>query len=155
MAGYKREVAYRMFAKDLAESVVIEKDTEDEYAAQYVKTASGAKANRVFICGTMLEAEDHGDDTPFWRVKISDTEGVFNCTLGMYSPQTALDMVELLDVPSFVAVVGKIKPNEYNEKTYFNIAIESITPTTRETCDRWVEETTRQTAARIDESENI
>ena len=52
MAGFTREVAYRIFAHELKDtSVALERDLENAYAPQYVLTPTGAKVNRVFIVG--------------------------------------------------------------------------------------------------------
>ena len=150
MAGYNRSVAVRMFSDDLQRSVAIEREDE-EFAPQYVRTKSGAKANRIFFCGTLLDCEDFGQDAPFWRIKISDPKGIFNCNIGQYSPIHAQTSVETLEVPCFVAVVGKIKPREYEESTYFDVAIESITPINVETYDMWCKETEEHTASRYAE----
>lgn len=148
---YKREVAVRLFSDDLKGAKQMEKDESDEFAAQYTRTRSGAVVNRVFIVGTALECEDFGGDSPFWKVKVSDPKGVFSCTVGQYSTTHAQDAVENLETPCFVAIVGKVKMHEYNDKELFDIAIESITPTNVDTYDRWCKETERLTAERTSE----
>jgi len=146
---YKREVSHRVFSEDLKDVEIVEREDE-QFAAQYVITASGAKVNRVFIVGTLLNIEDIGTESTFWKLRISDPTGVFNANIGMYSPTQAQDMAERLEAPAFVAVVGKLKPQEYNDKIYCQVAIESITEVDVETYDRWVAETEELTKARME-----
>lgn len=147
MTNYTREVAYRIFSDALKTATVVPRGDE-EYATQYVKLRTGEHVNRVFVCGTLTELDDVGTDTPFWRMRISDPKGHFDATIGQYSPVQAQNAIENIDVPSFVAVVGKIKSREYEDRTYFTIAVESITEVDEKTYDFWVNETEEHTKAR-------
>lgn len=151
--GYKREVSYRVFSDDLKNVEVVEK-ADEEYAAQYVITTSGARVNRVFIVGTLLEIDDIGSGEPFWKLRISDPKGVFIANIGQYSPIQAQDAADSLEAPCFVSVVAKVKPNEYNEKVSGQLAIESINVVDAATYDRWVDETDALTKARMEKLDN-
>ena len=138
---YKREVAYRINSDIMKELVVVPRDSEDEYAPQYFALPDGTDINRVFIVGALIGLEDVGSDAPFWKLKISDTKGVFSATIGQYSPAQAQSVVEELSVPCFVAVVGKVKSREYNDREYFSIAVESITESDEHAYNLWLGET--------------
>ena len=146
---YKREVACRCFSDDLKDVKVLDR-SDEEYAPQYVLTASGATVNRVFIVGTLLEIDDIGSGEPFWKLRISDPKGVFIANIGQYSPIQAQDAADSLEAPCFVSVVAKVKPNEYNEKVSGQLAIESINVVDAETYDRWCAETEELTKARME-----
>ena len=49
MALKQREVARRLYAKELQESTLFFKEHDDAYAPQYLLTPTGAKCNRVFV----------------------------------------------------------------------------------------------------------
>ena len=51
MAGFFREAARRVFARELKDSNLTSKDESDQYAPQYLLTPTGAKVNRIFIVG--------------------------------------------------------------------------------------------------------
>lgn len=146
---YKREIAWRIFSDDLKDVTILEK-ADEEFAPQYVMTKSGAKVNRVFIVGTLIDLDDIGTDTPFWKLRINDPKGVFTANIGQYSPNQAQDMVETLEYPCYVAIIGKIKAREHDDTIYSSIAVESITLSDVETCERWIAETEELTKARME-----
>lgn len=146
---YKREVAVRCFSSELRQAEIMERE-EGEFAPHYVLLPSGLKTNRVFIVGTLVDIEDIGKDEAFWRLRISDPNGTFEANVGMYSPILAQTTVENMEPPMFVAVVGKVKGRDYEDKQYFSIAVESITEVDVDTYDHWVEDTERLTAERQD-----
>ena len=106
MANYNREVAHRIFSDALKTATVVPR-SEEQFAVQYTKLATGHLVNRIFVAGTLTIKEDYGSDQPFWGLKISDPHGSFSATIGQYSPQLAQNMIEDLEVPCFVAVTGK------------------------------------------------
>lgn len=149
---YKREIAYRITSDMIKKLVVIPRDGENEYATQYFALQDGTNINRVFVVGALINLNDIGSDTPFWDLKISDPSGVFSATIGQYSPIQAQNVIEELSVPCFVSVVGKVKSREYNDRTYFSIAVESITEVDEHTYDLWISETEEHTIARKSET---
>jgi len=148
-AQYKREIAYRMHSNEMRSLEVVPKEDE-EYATQYFRLKTGELVNRVFVCGTLTQLDDIGDDTPFYRIVVSDPDWHFDASAGQYSPQQVQDMAESLEVPCFVSIVGKIKGREHNDRMYFSIAVESINEVNEATYDRWCEETDQQTKERQD-----
>jgi RPA family protein len=154
MAAFAREVAYRVFAQELRDTtLVLERDSEDAYAPQYVVTPTGAKVNRVFIVGTLTEKEDIGTDAEYWRARISDPTGTFFVYAGQYHSDAARVIADA-PVPEFLAVVGKVgvyTTEEGNVMT--SIRPESVSVVDAVIRDRWVVETARQTLDRIRELE--
>jgi len=55
MSLRQREVARRLYAKELNESTLVYKEHEDTYAPQYLLTPTGAQCNRVFVVGLHLQ----------------------------------------------------------------------------------------------------
>lgn len=151
MADYKREVAYRVFSEDIKNLLVVPRE-DDEYATQYFELPTGHLINRVFLCGALIDKQDIGTDTPFYNLKISDIKGMIEANVGQYSPAVAQIVAENIEFPCFVAVIGKIKSREYNEKVYFGIAAESITEIDEAAYERWIAETEVHTIERQDSS---
>jgi hypothetical protein len=60
----KREVARRVFAREFNDANHTFKESEDDRAPVYVLLPTGARANRVFVVGTLTETEDIGDENP-------------------------------------------------------------------------------------------
>ena len=161
MAGYKRDVAYRIFAKELRNTdIVLDRDESDQYAAQYVMTPTGAKVSRVFAIGVLTEKEDIGTDAEYWRARLQDPTGAFMAYAGQYQPEAARAMSEV-EIPAMLAVVGKITvyiPEDGG--TVLSLRPETVAVVDAAARDRWVYQTAQQTMDRIrafeaDNPENI
>lgn len=148
---YKREVAYRVFSDELSSATEVEKGDE-EYAVNYVRLPTGELVNRVFVVAALIDKEDVGTDSEYWKLIVSDPKGTFHAYIGDYQ-SIALAAIENIEVPTFVAMVCKLKTNIYNEKLFVNLAPESINVVDSETYDHWVAETETATAARYASSE--
>lgn len=140
---YKREVAHRIFSDELKGVEIVER-ADEEYAPQYTRLSTGHLVNRVLICGALIEKEDVGNDSEYWKLVISDPKGTFRAYIGEYQPN-ALAAIDKIEVPSFVSAVCKIKSNEYNDKTFFHLAPEYITEVDEKTYDHWIVETEKYT----------
>ncbi len=146
----QREVARRLYAKELLESTLFYKEHDDAYAPQYLLTPTGAKCNRVFVVGTLTETENVGVDADYWRARIADPTGVFPIYAGQYQQQ-AVTQLSLIEVPSFVAVIGKLNVFHAEEGLVkVSIRPEFINVVDSETRDRWVLETAEKTLERIE-----
>ena len=143
---YKREVAHRIFSDELKDAEIVER-ADEEYAPQYTRLNTGLLVNRVFVCGALIEKEDVGTDSEYWKLVISDPKGIFRAYIGVYQ-QNALTAIGDIEVPSFVSVVGKIKSNDYNDKTFFYLVPEYITAIDEKMYDHWIAETEEHTKAR-------
>jgi len=136
MAGFFREVSRRVFSQELRDSNLTSRDESDQYAPQYLLTPTGAKVNRIFIVGTLIEKEDIGTDSEYWRGRVSDPTGSFLVYAGQYQPEAA-QFLEECELPAFVAVIGKTS-------TY--TTIQQVDELTR---NLWVLDTAKQTLERI------
>jgi len=152
MAGrqFPREVAKRIFAVELKNSVPVEKAGTDEFEPKYVLTELGEKVNRVFICGVAIEKDYVGDNEQNVRVRIADPTGVFTVYANRnFQPEARADL-EKIEVPEYVSIVGKV--NTYSpsngDTTIVSIRTESVTIIDEKTRNHWVEETSRMTLER-------
>jgi len=150
MSLRQREVARRIFAKELNESTLVYKEHEDTYAPQYLLTPTGAKCNRVFVVGTLTEKENVGVDSDYWRARLADPTGVFPLYAGQYQQQ-AVTQLSAVQVPSFAAVVGKLNAfRTSDDQVKVSIRPEFINVVDSETRNRWVLETAAKTLERLE-----
>jgi RPA family protein len=149
MPGYFREIAVRLFAKELKDSDFVYREEEEQYAPQYILTPTGARANRVLISGTMTEVENIGNGTDYYRARISDPTGTFVVYAGQYQPE-AVQFLAGAEAPSFVTVIGKISSFKADDKkVLLSIRPEYIQKTDSANKDMWIFETAQKTYERI------
>lgn len=151
---YLRAPAKRIFARELQDSDLTYKEGDDQYSPQYLITPTGAKINRVYITGTMIEKEDIGNETEYWRARITDPTGVFLVYAGQYQ-QEAADTIARTETPAFVAVIGK--PSIYvtpEGTTITSLRPENIQLIDEDTIDQWILDTAQQTMQRLKDSTN-
>jgi RPA family protein len=144
-----REVAKRVFAKEFNASDLTFKESDDQLAPAYLLTPTGAKCNRVFIVGTLTEKENIGDDSEYWRARVTDPTGAFILYAGQYSPEASQALSDL-EAPAFVAVIGK--PRVYKTpdgETIVSVRPEAVLPVDPETRDQWVLDAMNATADRL------
>ena len=145
-----REVAKRVFAKEFNASNLLYKESEDQYSPQYLLTPTGAKCNRLFFVGTLTEKSDIGTDSEYWKGRVTDPTGAFDIYAGQYTPEAAQALSDI-EVPSFVAVIGK--PSSYKRQDgtiSVTIRPEIIVPADSDTRDLWVKDTIAATAERLE-----
>jgi RPA family protein len=146
-----RETALRVFAREFNDATYTFTESDDERAPNYVLLPTGAKANRVFVVGTVTEVEDVGESgEEYWRARIVDPNGeTFYAYAGQYQPDAA-SVFKALEPPEYVSVVGKPRTYETDEGN-INVSLrpESATIVGKETRDRWVAETAQRTLDRI------
>ncbi len=148
-SGFLREIAYRIFAAELKESNLNSREGIDPYSPQYLITPTGAKVNRVFIVGTLIEKEELGTDSEFWRGRIVDPTGAFFVSAGQYQPEAA-HVLAVTNPPEFMALIGKPTTYTTNDgNTLISIRAESLHVVDAATRDRWVVETAHLTAKRL------
>lgn len=144
-----REIAWRVFAHEFNRSN-LHISEGDERAPNYIITPTGVKCNRLFIVGVVTEVECIGKDNNLWRGRIADPTGVFTVYAGQYQPEAAIFLSEL-NVPAYVAVVGKARKFEPEEgSVYTSVRPEDINHADEKTRDRWVLDTAERTLERID-----
>ena len=149
-----REVARRVFAEEFNDAGYTFKESDDERAPVYALLPTGARANRVFVVGTLTETEDIGEDSEYWRGRIVDPTGTFFTYAGQYQPEAA-NALRDLEPPAYVAVVGKPRTFETDDGGV-NVSVrpESISVVDADTRDRWVVETAERTLDRIETFED-
>ncbi|MCL2141610.1 MAG: DNA-binding protein [Methanimicrococcus sp.] len=149
MPGHFREIAVRLFAKELRNSDFVYREDEEQYSPQYILTPTGARANRVLISGTMTEIENIGNGTDYYRARISDPTGTFVVYAGQYQPE-AVQFLAAAETPSFVTVIGKVSSFKTDDKkVLLSIRPEYMQKTDTDTRDMWIFETAQKTYDRI------
>jgi RPA family protein len=110
---------------------------------------TGAKANRIFVVGTLTETEDVGSDDEYWQGRIVDPIGTFFTYAGQYQPEAA-GMLRETEPPAFVAVVGEPRTYETDDGNV-NVSLrpEHLTLTDEPARHRWVAETAERTLDRL------
>jgi RPA family protein len=153
VVGFYREVARRVFAQELRDSNLASKDESDQYAPQYILTPTGAKVNRIFLVGTLIEKEDIGKGSEYWRGRVSDPTGSFIIYAGQYHPEAA-QFLSSCELPVFVSVVGKTSTYTTDDGDVLtSIRPENIEEVDEATRDLWILDTAKQTLDRIKEIE--
>jgi len=146
----KRETAWRVFASEYNDSTV-EIKGEGEMAPSYIVTPLGAKINRLFIIGVLTDVENMSESGDLLRAHVSDPTGVFTLYSGQYQ-QNATDALSSIEVPAFVAVVGKSRTYrpEDREELYVSIRPERIMEVNADIRNQWILETCTSTKDRIE-----
>lgn len=150
MSSTLRELAHRVFASEFNDATFTFKESDQDRAPLYLLLPTGAKANRIFLIGTLTETEDVGGDGEYWRGRVVDPTGTFFVYAGQYQPQPA-NLLRDIDTPAYVSVVGKPRTYETDDGTV-NVSVrpEAISPVDVGTRDRWVVETAQCTLDRIE-----
>lgn len=146
-----REVAQRVFAAEFNDATHTFRESDDDRAPVYALLPTGAKANRVFVVGTLTETTDVGSDDEYWQGRIVDPNGdTFFTYAGQYQPEAA-GMLRETEPPAFVALVGKPRTYETDDGSV-NVSLrpEHLTLVDESTRNRWVTETAKRTLERID-----
>jgi RPA family protein len=145
-----REVAQREFAREFNDAGYTFRESDEERAPVYAVLPTGAKANRVFVIGTLTETEDVGSDDEYWQGRVVDPTGTFFIYAGQYQPEAA-GMLRETEPPAFVAVVGKPRTYETDEGDV-NVSLrpEHLTLVTETDRHQWVTETAERTLDRLD-----
>ncbi len=145
----KRQTAWRVFAGEFNDSTV-EIKSEEQMTPSFVVTPLGAKVNRVFIIGVLTDVENISEDGELIRAHISDPTGVFTLYSGQYQKEVT-DVLTKIEVPAFVAVIGKVRTYSPEEGTLFvSIRPERIMEVSSDIRDKWILETCRNTKDRIE-----
>ena len=145
----KRQTAWRVFAGEFNDSNV-EIKGEGEMTPSFVVTPLGAKVNRLFIIGVLTDVENISQEGDMIRAHISDPTGVFTLYSGQYQKEVT-EAISNIDVPTFVAVIGKARTYSPEEGTLFvSIRPEKILEVSADIRDKWIFETCKNTKNRIE-----
>jgi uncharacterized protein len=144
----KREPAWRIFAAEYNDAA-LEIKGSGEKVPSYVVTPLGSKVNRVFIAGVLTDVENVSEGGEYLRAHLSDPTGVFTIYSGQYQ-QEATNKLQSIEVPAFVAIIGKVRTYIPEEGTlYVSLRPELVREVNAEARDRWIIETCMQTKQRI------
>ncbi|MEM2097767.1 MAG: hypothetical protein QXI70_06400 [Methanothrix sp.] len=148
---YSREVARRVFLEELRRSDLSFREGDDsQYAPQYLLTPTGARCNRVFVVGTLIERDDIGEEVEYWRGRLADPTGSILIYAGQYQPEASRALAEI-EIPAFVAVVGKPSVYETEDgKKITSIRAEAIQKVDLDTRNKWIIEAARRTLERLE-----
>lgn len=107
-SAFKRSSVTKMLIAELNRTTHALPKPEGQYEAQTYLSPTGRVVAKVMIAGTAIEKEDVGKDQPLWRLRIADPSGTTQVYAGgLYQPEAA-QAIATLDLPAFVAVVGKL-----------------------------------------------
>lgn len=153
-----REVAKRVFAQEFNNATCTFTESDEERAPNYVLLPTGAKANRVFVVGTVTEIEDVGNDSEYWQARVVGPTGTFFAYAGQYQPDAA-NFLRSLEPPAYVAIVGKPRTYETDDGNR-NVSVqpETITEVSGDVRDHWISEAAERTVERLeafDADENL
>jgi RPA family protein len=144
-----REPAWRIFAAEYNNSRY-EIKGEEQKTPSYLISPLGAKINRIYFVGVLTDAENISEGGDFIRSHVSDPTGVFTIYSGQYQPETTQALTNI-DVPAYVAVVGKTRTYEPEEgELFISVRPELIREIKPETRDRWILETYQHTKNRLE-----
>jgi RPA family protein len=143
----KREIARRLFAYEFNRSTHRIPSEEDK-APVYVLTPLGMRCNRVFIVGALLDKEEKMPDSGIWRIRVSDPTGAFFGYINRFQPD-ALEALMEIEPPELVAIVGKVRVIEREDRNFVFIRPEYISVVDSDVRDYWVYETALRTLERI------
>jgi RPA family protein len=145
----KRQTAWRVFAGEFNDSTV-EIKGEGEMTPSFVVTPLGAKVNRLFVIGVLTDVENISQEGELVRAHISDPTGVFTIYSGQYQKDVT-DALTNIDVPTFVAVIGKARTYIPEEgMLYVSIRPERILEVSADIRDKWIYETCKNTKDRVE-----
>lgn len=145
---FQRAPIHKMFAAELKDTTIeLQKNSDDQYEKQYFLLPSGVAVSKVMVVGTAVEKEDIGDREPFWRIRVADATGAIMVYAGQYQPEAA-QMIAGLQIPCFVAVVGK--PSVYRPEggPVVSIRPDSIVIVDEATRSSFIVDAARQLIAR-------
>ncbi|MDA0525055.1 RPA family protein [Methanococcoides alaskense] len=151
-----REIAYRMFAKELNDSsstihsTVDEAITSDGHTPNYLLTPGGVMVNRVFVTGVLTEVDNVGSDVGTWRARVVDPSGAFTVYAGQYQSDAAT-FLSSVEPPEYVSIVGKVRSYKPDDgPAVISLRPEEINLTDEDARNRWILDTAELTLDRLD-----
>ena len=139
MAKFERQISRYQFAKEIrATNIQFAVENKDsQFTSMHSVTPTGQDVGRVFICGTLTEVEDIGNDNPYYKGRLVDSTGAISIYAGNYQAN-ALRVIEEIVPPVHVAVVGKISMFQTEDGTNIpSVRPESITEIDDDTIRTW------------------
>lgn len=149
--NFKREVARRVFAKELNNATYTIK-MEGEKNPVYVLTPLGLRCNRVFVIGAMIEKYEVRPESGIWKIRVADSTGSLVGYVGNFQ-QEALESLLDIEPPAVVAVTAKVKVFEGSSRKLVSLRPEMINVADFYARDYWIVETAKSTIRRIKDLE--
>lgn len=150
----EREIAHRLFAKEFNNSIYLKAYHLNEFkgskASKLLFSPTGLPINRVFIVGVITEIQNIlSKNNNLWKARVSDPTGTFIIYAGKYQPDAAF-FISTVDVPSYVAVVGKVRFYESKDRVnIISIRAEEINNVDSFTRNSWVIDAAISTLQRL------
>lgn len=159
---YVRNPAVRVTAAEIEMADYHFQEDEGEREPKYLLLPSGGKANRVMMCGTIMDVEDiSNDENPFYRATVTDGVKDFYISAGQYNPEASRQLQTIDNdpekPPAFVCVVGKTneyRPEDDESEVFINIRPEQVSLIDGEQVDTWLAETVQHTMDRIEKQDD-
>jgi uncharacterized protein len=152
----KREIARRVFARELEACRELEKSARLDFQAADSKSPNllisplGLILNRVFIVGVITELDGVGTQNDMWKARIVDPTGAFTVYAGQYQPDASI-FFSTVQIPAFIALTGKVRIYEPEPGSIFvSIRAEEANAVDEEIRNRWVVDTAEQTVERLE-----
>ena len=152
----KREVAKRVFARELEVCRELEKSARLDFQAADPKAPNllisplGLILHRVFIVGVITELDSIGTQNDMWKARIVDPTGAFTVYAGQYQPDASI-FFSTVQIPAFIALTGKVRIYEPEPGSVFvSVRAEEANAVDEEIRNRWVVDTAEQTVERLE-----
>ena len=152
----KREVAKRVFAKELEACRELEKSSRLDFQADDPKSPNllisplGLILHRVFIVGVITELDSIGTQNDMWKARIVDPTGAFTIYAGQYQSDASV-FFSTVQIPAFIAITGKVRIYEPEpESVFVSIRAEEANAVDEDIRNRWVVDTAEQTVERLE-----
>ena len=145
MTKFERQISRYLFAREIRKTNIqfSVENKDSQFTSMHSVTPTGQDIGRVFICGTLTEVEDIGNDNPYYKGRLVDSTGAISIYAGNYQAD-ALRVIEEIVPPVHVAVVGKISMFETEDGTKIpSVRPESITEIDDDTIRTWTFMTAR------------
>lgn len=124
-------------------------DSDRDNAPQYLLLPTGERANRVHICGTLVDAGSEGDDFAWGTVEGPSGER-FSLNAGRYQ-EKAQRILRTIEPPLMVAATGKAR---VDNNGYAVIQATYLSQVTDADWDLWVSRAGHATIRRIEAMAN-
>jgi RPA family protein len=143
-----RQPARRMLAQEINATTHTFQESAEERTPVLGLSPTGEAVNRVLVVGALTEVRNVGSTGEYWQGRVyAGSEPVF-VYAGQYQPE-AMKLLKEASTPSFVAIVGKLRPYETRRRINVAIEPESIAFVDGETRDEWFSEAVEHTQDRI------
>lgn len=143
-----RCIARRAFAAEYRDATYRFTEEDDDRAPRYQLLPTGQRANRLFIVGPLIEVTTSDDHS---RGRVADPSGTVRILVDEEETPSIHKRIQTIELPEYVSVAGKTRRYEAEGTTFTNLRVEQLTVTSEQTQRRWILDTARQTAKRLEQ----